>query len=251
MTEGTTLDELLGEPQAATEAPPAELAPEPAPDTEQPAEGAVRDEQGRFAPKTGVDTPTGDAVPPTAGLPKEEYGALRAVRDENKALKDRLAALEQAQPPKEPTPPPPTLWEDEQGWAQHQQQVILQQADMLSRVNASEMAARSQHPDFQEKFELFNQMAAENPQLVKQAMTDPHPWAKAYQIANNYKQMQEMGATNLDELRAKIREELQAETQTQQFAQVGASPTLTNQRNVGARSGPAWSGPASLDQLLR
>lgn len=230
---------------------------------ETPAVSPGRDEQGRFVStrlETGVEpTPEPEAepvaeVPPTEDkLPEDVYKPLRAVRDENKALKDQLEALNRqiqslSQAPQEPVP---TIWEDEQAWQTHFQQQTLRQADQLSRINASEMAARSQYPDFQEKYDQFNRMAAENPAIVQQAMADPHPWAKAYQIAQNALTMQELGATDLASMKAKLREELLAELQTQvPVTPVKAPPTLTNERNVGSRSGPAWTGPPSLSDLL-
>ena len=213
-----------------------------------------RDEHGRFAPKTGVDEQpetAAETVPPTEGLPKDVYEPLRAVRDENKALKQQLEALQrQVQAP--PAAPPPSIWEDEQGYAQHLREQTLRQADTLSRINASEMAARSQFSDFQEKYDLFNQMAQQNPALVQQAMTDPHPWAAAYKIAQNYQTMNELAAVNVDDLKAKIREQVMSEMQAQMPAQGRhvIPPTLTTERNVGSRSGPAWSGPTPLSQLL-
>lgn len=256
-TEGTPLDNILSdnEPEAA---PVAEQPQEP----EASAEGQPRGPDGKFVakePETGVEPqPAGeaDAGPPPDKLPKEEYGALRAIRDENKGLKSQLEALQQQfQQLQQPTPaPPPSMWEDEQGWQQHLQQRIMQQTDQLSRINASEMAARSQHPDFQEMFDLFNTMAAQNPAVVQQAMADPHPWGKAYQIAKNHKSMTELGAVDVADLEAKMREKIMAELQQGQTPvpqpQVTLPPTLTGERNVGTRSGPAWAGPTPLENML-
>jgi hypothetical protein len=242
----TSLDDLLN--GKAAEPVQADAAPEPTPETVEAPDGPVRDDQGRFAAETGVEPQeTVEPVPPTDRLPQDEYKALREEREKRQRLEADIEALKQQLQPKEPPPPPPSLWEDEKGWQDHQQQVILRQADQLSRINASEMAARGQFPDFQEKFDLFNQIAAENPAVVQQAMGDPHPWRKAYEIAKNHAEIKELGATNLDELKAKIREELMAEVQAKP---VGVPPTLTGERNVGARSGPSWSGPKPLSELL-
>lgn len=214
------------------------------------AEAPVEQPQGDTEQEAGVE----EAGPPPDKLPQDEYKALREERDKRQRLEAEIEALKQQfnQQPKEPAPPPPSMWEDEQGWQQHLQQQFMQQADVLSRINASEMAARSQNPDFQEMFDLFNSMAAQNPAVVQQAMTDPHPWGKAYQIAKNHKAMQELGAVDLADLEAKMREKIVAEMQTEQtpVPRPGAPPTLTGERNVGSRTGPAWAGPRSLDELL-
>lgn len=213
--------------QDAAEAPEAEAAPEPTPEPEPASEGPQRDDKGRFAAK-GVEPET-DTVPPTDKLPKEDYKAIREEREKRQAAERRLEALEQQlqslQTPQEPAAPPPTIWEDEQGWQQHLQQQVLQQADQLSRINASEMAARAQHTDFQEMFDLFNEMAAQNPSIVKQAMADPHPWGKAYQIAQNHKSMQELGAVSVADLEAKIEARLREEMAAKQPAPPPAIPT--------------------------
>lgn len=253
--ESTSLTDLLNDtPQGTVEAAPAVQEPVQEPEPTPPTEGPVRDEAGRFAAKSGVE----DAGPPPDKLPQDDYKAIREEREKRQALQAELEALkqqfQQSQAPKAPPAPPPSIWEDEQGWQQHQQQVILSQADQLSRINASEMAARSTHADFQEMYDLFNSMAGQNPAVVQQAMADPHPWNAAYKIAKNYKTVQEIGAVDLADLEAKMRERLMAEMQ-QQAPMPTAAPSvpvsLTGERNVGSRSGPAWSGPTSLSDLLR
>lgn len=254
MTEGTTLDDLLNsslEPEADNPA----TEPEP---TERP-----RDESGRFAAKTGVE-PTAepetdeqaDTVPPTDKLPQSEYKAIKEEREKRQAIEREVEALKaqiqqfQVQQ-QEPPAPPPSLWEDEQGWQQHLQRQVLEQANQLSRINASEMAARAQNPDFQEMFDLFNQMAATNPSVAQQAMADPHPWGKAYQIAKSYKATQELGAVDVADLEAKIREKVLAEMQGQMPVPQSLPPSITGERSVASRTGPAWAGPTPLEDLLR
>lgn len=245
------LDDLIPA-QDAAEAPVVEAAPEPAPEPETGSDGPQRDDKGRFAAK-GVEPET-DAVPPTDKLPKEDYKAIREEREKRQAAERRLEALEQQfqqlQAPKETPAPPPTIWEDEQGWQQHLQQQVLQQADQLSRINASEMAARAQHQDFQEMFDTFNEMAAQNPSIVQQAMADPHPWGKAYQIAKNAKAMQELAAVDLTDLEAKIearlREKLAAEAPAP--APVAIPSSLADAQS--ARTAGQGVAPLSLDDIL-
>ena len=254
-TEGTSLDDLLnGEPEAVDTAPvQAEPSNEP--------EGPARDEHGRFAAKTGVEPETG-TVPPTDRLPQEDYKALREEREKRQTLEREMEALRQQfqafQQPKEPPAPPPSMWEDEQGWQQHFGNEVVstavQQATFNAKLDMSEMMVRQANADFEEVKAEFIALAQQNPQLAQQALADPHPWNKAYQIAKNHKTMSELGATDLETLKAKMREELMAEMQAQQPAATGRPampPTLTNERSVGGRTGPAWSGPASLDDLLR
>lgn len=258
MDEGTSLDSILDDaPEGTVEAKTVEAAPETAEQPQEAPEGPLRGPDGKFIPKaeTGVEPEeTQEAVPPTDKLPKEDYKAIREEREKRQKLEAELEALKAQfqQQPKEPPPPPPSMWEDEQGWQQHLQQQFLQQADQLSRINASEMAARAQNPDFQEMFDLFNEMAVQNPSVVQQAMQDPHPWGKAYQIAKSHKSMQELGAVDVADLEAKLREKIMAEMQTAQVPvqRPSVPPSLTGERNVGSRTGPAWAGPKPLTDLL-
>src|SRR5690606_15697442 len=98
----------------------------------------------------------------------------------------------------------------------------------------------------------FLQMAEANPAIVQQALGDPDPWGKAYKIAKNAATMDELGATDLETLKAKLREEVMAELQqgTEPVRQPVVPPSLTGERNVGDRSGPAWAGPKPLSELL-
>lgn len=232
------------------------------PEAETPAVEAVtddrpRDEHGRFLPKeTGVEQleePV--AVPPTpeaSGLPPEVYAPLKAVRDENKELKARLAALE-AKPPA-PPPPIPSVFEDEEGFTQGFGSQVVQQAVTTATQNArldmSEMLARQAHEaDFDEMKATFLELATAHPELAEQARNDPHPWAKAYTIAKNHVAMKELGATDVDSLKAKLREEIMAEMAATPRAQ-SLPPTISNEQNVGSRTGPAWAGPKSLSEML-
>jgi len=231
-----------------------EVMAEPQPEQ---TEERPRDESGRFAPK-GVEPqqeePVAEAVPPTADrLPKDVYEPLKAVRDENKALKEQLETLaKQIQANQQPPAPPPSIWEDDQAWQQHfGGQVVsqaVQQATYQSKLATSEIMARQAFNDFGDVWEPMNQWLQTNPTVAQQASADAHPWGYAYRAFKNQQTMTELGATDLDTLRAKLREELMAEMQASKPAAI--PPSLSNQRSVGARSGPAWSGPTPLSDLL-
>lgn len=251
--EQTPLEEFFRDDEPAMQETPVE--PEPA----QP-----RDDSGRFAAKeTGVEPaaepetdPLPEQVPPTTDrLPPDTFKAVKEEREKRQQLERELEALKQqiqaVQQPQEPPAPPPSLWEDEQGWQQHFAAQVTQQANLNATLNLSEMLTRREKPDFDPMKEKFLQMAQMNPALAQQALSDPDPWGKAYQIAKNAATMEELGATDLEALKAKLREEVLAEAQAQvPVAAATIPPTLTTARNVGARSGPAWSGPRSLEDLL-
>jgi hypothetical protein len=126
----------------------------------------------------------------------------------------------------------------------------VQQATLNATLNMSEMMARKSNADFDDMKARFLTLGQSNPSLVQQALNDPDPWAKAYQIAKNAATMEELGATDLTALKAKMREELMAEMQAQPAPRSSVPASLTNERNVGTRSGPAWTGPKPLSELL-
>jgi hypothetical protein len=144
------------------------------------------------------------------------------------------------------------MWEDEQGWQNHFGSQVVQQASLNAKLDLSEMLTRRDNADFDDMKARFLEMAEQNPAIVQQALGDPDPWRKAYTIAKNAATMADLGATDLDTLKAKLREELLAEMgQSPVPQQQPLPPTLTGERNVGARSGPAWSGPPKLSEMLR
>ena len=231
------------------------------PEAEEQPESQPRDETGKFASKGVEPEPQEEpeAVPPTADkLPENVYKPLKAVRDENKALKDQLESLRKEiqanQQPKEPEAPPPSIWEDENAWAQHMGGQLVsqsvQQSVYQSRLQMSEMLMADQVEDFANIKDQLVEYVGSNPALNQQVAESTHPWRTAYQAFKNQQTMQELGATDLETLKAKMREELLAELQAGVPVKPNAPPTLSNKRSVASRSGPAWSGPTSLDELL-
>lgn len=255
MDEGTTLESIFNdEPTDTVEAAPVEAAPEQPEAPEQPSDGPARGPDGKFIPKQQSDVE--DTGPSPGKLPQEEYKAIREEREKRQRLEAELADLrsqfQSFQQPQEPPAPPPSLWEDENAWGGQLVQQAVQQAEQKTVMRMSEMMARQANPDFDDLKAEFLSLAEKNPTLADQALADPHPWNKAIQIAKNHKAMADLGATDLDSLKAKIREELMAEMQATPPASTPyVPPSITGERNVGSRSGPAWAGPRSLDDLLR
>jgi hypothetical protein len=247
--EGQTLDSMLNdEPEEAVY----EEAVSETPDqTEAAAEARARDEQGRFAAKTGVNDET---VPPTDKLPQEDYKAIREERDKRQKLEQELEALRQQinQAPQEPQEPPASVWEDEVAWGGQLVNTAVQQAGNTSRLMMSEMMATQAHPDFAELKNDIYKFVDDNPAVNQKLMQSPHPWDMAYQEFQKHQRMQELGAVDVADLEAKLREQIMAEMQQGQSPsfQSAVPPSITGQRNVGTRSGPVWSGPKSLSDML-
>jgi hypothetical protein len=244
-----SLDEILGDEEGEV-APVVEQAVEtetkqPEPLITVPAQG--RDEHGRFAPK-GVEE--GAPPAPKDQLPPEEYKAVRAEREKRQALEQELAQL-RAQKQQEPPAPPPSIFDDEHGAFQHFGSEVISQTALQSRVIMSEMLTAQKHDDFGDMKALYLQLEAENPSLIPQVMSDPNPWGKAYEIARAHKRMQELGAVDVDDLKAKLRAEIEAEMAAKApAARAGLPVSLTTERSVGQRTGPTWSGPRSIEDIL-
>lgn len=221
-------------------------AVEPAPETEAP----VRDDKGRFAPK-GVE----ESVSPTpVEEPTFDHAAVIGERKRRQEAEERARALEaQLQSLQHPPEPPPSIWEDDQGALNHVKNeaitTAVRQANFNSKMDMSEMMVRQANTDFEAVKAEFLALAAENPILAQQALADPHPWNKAYQIAKNHRAMQELGTTNVAEIEAKLREKIMAEMQ----AKPPANPlpnSLADAQSARGGGNPAAFQPYSLQDIL-
>lgn len=249
----TSIDDILnGTSEAEAEAvetpPEAEAAPE-----------RPRDEYGRFLPKgeQEAEPPAVEASPGASPAPSEpplDHAALLGERRRRQELERQLEEVLNANRP--PPQPAPSIWEDEEGALQHFGSRVVDQATQAATFNArldmSEMLVRQQNPDFEEAKGRFLEMMRENPAIQQQALSDPHPWDFAYRYVKNADRMNEIGATNVADLEAKLREQIRAELQAEAVQAISgtAPPTLSAERNAGPRSGPAWAGPAPLDDIL-
>jgi hypothetical protein len=247
---GKSIDEMLGDepetqPEAVVEEAP-EVVEEAQPETVERARGA----DGKFVSKE-AEAP---AEAPTDQLPREEYGVVRAIRDENKELKAQLAAIQErlSAQPQAPAAPPPSIWEDEQAWQENFGQTVAGQAAFNARLDTSEMLAAQAYSDFEEVRPKILEHMASNPALQQQVLGDRHPWNKAYQIVKNHEKMQALGAVDLDDLKSKLEAEIRAKLLEEAPQRLpSAPPTISGDRSVGSRTGPAWAGPKSIEEMLR
>jgi hypothetical protein len=246
-------DFLNGESEAEVVAETPE--PEETPEIVE-ADGPVRDEKGRFAPK-GETPAEPEVVSPTTEEPKLEHPALIGERRRRQEAEARLEALEkQFQQIQNPPPPPPDMFDNPEGWQnQFGSQLVntaVQQATLNAKLDMSEMMVRQSNPDFDDMKAAFLDLAKDNPTLAQQALADAHPWNKAYQIAKTHKTMQEVGATDVASLTAAIEARLRAELQAQNPATPAPIPdTLADAQSArGSSASPVPVAP-TLDDILR
>ena len=267
-----SIDELLSDEPEVTEevAQEVEQAPEPeaAPVVD---DGQPRGPDGKFLPKqTGVEEEPAqpvvatepEAVPPAADqLPREVYEPLKAVRNENRELKAQIEALRQqfetSRQAPAPQAAPVDFWDDPQAFMASQLEQAtsmavqrIQQQQTMERINASEAAAKAKHTDYDDAFHAFQQAAQANPALIQQMTSAADPADFAYRTGKRSLDLEKLGS--LDELLASERAKWEAEARAAIPAPAQSFPATTaTDGSVAARTGPAWAGPASIDDLLR
>lgn len=250
------LDEILKNEPATEEAPQEEAEPiatEPRIEVTPP---RFRDEHGRFAKdETGVEMPqeTAEPVPPTGqGLPREEYSALRAIREENKQLKASIEALSrQMQPPQQPA----DFWDDpnaflEGRFRQFGQELFqsFEQRQQAQRLDQSEAAAKAKYADYDDAFQAFEQAVQLNPRLAYELAQAADPGEFAYTRGKTALTIQNVGS--IDQLIASERAKWEAEVKAK-VPSFSLPATTAADGSVGARSGPAWNGPPALGEIVK
>ena len=177
---------------------------------------------------------------------EREYAVLKAQVEQ--------AAKAQATPQPAQPEAPKEFWEDPEGAMKAQREEIQRMA-VGSRLEVSEMLARREHPDFEEKLAVFTELAKQNPNLAHQMLQNQDPASFVYKIAKNHSDLQQAGS--LDGLRAKIEAETRIRIETEfkmkeeaKAAELANIPqSLTGVRSTGVNK-PVWSGPPSMDDIL-
>lgn len=259
--DNTSIDDILNDANEP------ELTDEPT--AEQPVEQPVeqpRDDQGRFAAK-GENEERREDVPGPSPVPSEpqlDHAALLGERRRRQEAEARIAELEasfrqpqataqqqQAIPDMFEEPDAYTAWvkEEAKREAIAEVQAIAKQTTFEARLEVSEMLAREKHADFEEKLSVFADLVQQNPALRGELMRAQNPAEYAYTTAKNYAEVKELGTLDMVALKEKLRAEILAE-ETAKLPRASAPTKLVNERNVGSRAGPSWSGPKPLSELL-
>jgi hypothetical protein len=115
-------------------------------------------------------------------------------------------------------------------------------------MDASEQAAKAKYTDYDEAFTAFEQAVQLNPRLAHELAMAPDPGEFAYARGKTALEIQRVGS--IDELRKQIRSEMEAEAR----AIIQPRPTLPSttaaDSSVGARTGPLWTGPKPIGEIL-
>lgn len=253
MDNGTPLDDILSN--------------EEAPQIEQTQEERQRDEQGRFAPKAGEnleqldvsDSQQQEGPPPSE--PEQSHIPIAALKDE-RAKRQQIEA--ERQQLAERLQQYDAYFAQQNGQQQQQEQdpleIITQQVmaklqpqtemQMLTmRVDMAEQVARTKWADYDEKVEHFKEAVQSNPFLLQELKAASNPAEYAYNAAQRILEAKSYGqpGPSREAMETEIREKLMAELG---LNKPKVPTSLVNEQSRGARSGPAWSGPTPLGQIL-
>ncbi len=117
------------------------------------------------------------------------------------------------------------------------------------RTEALQAAARARHTDYDEKEQVFLQLAQSNPHLVAELRQAQDPAEFAYKAAEYHLAVQEAGGS-LDALKERLRRELAAERESGFQTKAAALPkTLAGASGTGRRAAQVFAGPAALDDI--
>lgn len=260
MPDEKSLDDILTGQQ--DEAPPiqspeAEAQSEPGKDAEAPEPKQEDAEPEKPAePKATEDEPDPKAWQYAAY--KDERTKRQEWETKARESEGRLQTLErELRELKKPKPVDP--YEDPEGYAKQQQQTWeereadLRKEILNERYNFSQMTAEQSYG--KEKVDEALEWAKSLPQAERVAITQtPHPYAEVVERKKRHDALKEVGddpeawrTAERERIKAEVLEELKATPQTP------ATPMPTNlagARNAGSRTGPAWAGPPSIDDIF-
>lgn len=175
-----------------------------------------------------------------------EKANKRAEEVERKAkgLEQAIAAARQ----KVREQPAPSFNEDPQAFVERVRNEMQEQVKLI-RVEHAQTAARSKYADYDEKEQVFAQLAEQNPYLIAQLQQAADPADFAYRAAKFHMDMEAAGGS-VDALKAKLAADLQAERKTKFAAQTANLPkTLSGAVGTGRTSTQVFAGPTSLDDI--
>lgn len=271
--EPTSLNDVLsGEEKPAVAAEPAQPVQQQAePERPRGPDGKFLQAETKPEPKA---EPKPEPVKSEPAKPQEELTAkekafLAAAHEERRKRQDmerEIAELRQrAQQPQQPQEQPKAFVEDPDGTLQRFEQGILGKVEQVvtqTRVHTSEAMARQRYQDYDEKVAIFSKICqSENgKQYFQAALAAPDPAEFVYRTVKNIQDQQAWAqAGGAEGMRAQIVKEERAKWEAEQTekgkakeAAVEALPgSLSNVQGSGFRSAPVWTGPETLDSILK
>lgn len=188
----------------------------------------------------------------------------RQLSETNAAWERRMAQLVEAVKPKQEAAPAPDFFENPSAATRHEVQQfatpqfeqINQQLLAIARDNAETRFTPETVNEAEQAFISAYQSQKLDPADYQKVVSSPNRYAAAVQWFKRQQAQAEIGddpAAYKAKLEAEIREKVLAEVnggQPAQQRQAVMPSNLAGARNVGARSGPAWSGPSTIDDIF-
>lgn len=233
----------------------------------------------------GQPEPSSDAEPQADETGKVPLAALHAERSkvkryteqvaefqtkleqQNAQWEQRFAQMMSAVAPKQAQPEPapqPEIWDDPPAFVRSQAMEMVSPLRQQVLAMAREVAeVRYQPETVKAAEEAFNRAAATgqiDPEIHRRINNSPNPYAAAVQWHQHTSTMSEIGsdpaaykAKLAEEIRAQVMAELQQGSPAP--AATSAAPVMPSNfataRNVGTRTGPAWSGPTPIGDIFK
>lgn len=188
----------------------------------------------------------------------------RQLSETNAAWERRMAQLVEAVKPKQEAAPPPDFFENPVGATRHevQQSVspqfeqINQQLLAIARDNAETRFTPETVDEAEKAFISAMQSQKLDPADYQKVVSSPNRYAEAVKWFKREQAKAEIG-DDVTAFRAKVEAEIlakhgitQGEQQAAPAARAVMPSNLAGARNVSARSGPAWSGPAPISDIF-
>jgi hypothetical protein len=268
------LDSILSGESASAPAPERETAPSPQPETQSEQPSAERDPSSNDDPQ-----PDERGTVPIAALHAERQKAKRyteqvaefqqQIREQREQFEQRFAQLQSALQPRQAQPeqpPAPEIWDDPNAFVQQNVAQALEphlkQFTQAIDANSRLLAIQTHTPEAVEAaVKAFNEGAAARsmtPDEFHAVRNAPNRYVAAVEWHKRTQALREIGS-DPDGYRAKLEAEILAKHGLSADGRPAAgSPQpghampsdFAAARNVGNRSGPAWSGPQSLQDIF-
>ena len=256
-----TLDEILDEKTVVTK----EVKEETQKETKETGDETkqTRDETGKFAKQEVKD-----------GLQEgEKKEEIKEVKEEKKEAKQELTAreraflatahderikrqaLEKRLTESEKTVEAKSFWDDPEA-ALKKFQDEMQGVVTNTRLNTAETIARSKYKDFDEQIQAFAGLLQNTPGLYQQWLQSSDPAEYAYTTGKKHREISQIGGLDTwksnteKEIRLRLEQEYKDKVTNYEKEKSALPGSLSGSRGV-AQNTPVFSGPTSLDDILK
>jgi hypothetical protein len=194
------------------------------------------------------------AEPKKEEFTEKERAFLRGLEEERKKrqeLERQLQALQKPEKKEEKT-----FWDDPEGKLNaHTQQV--QQIALQTKLQTSEVIARSRHADFDEKIQVFAQILEQTPGLHAQWLSSPDPAEFAYRAGSARAELTAAGDMEKwrEQVRTEERKKIEAEFKAKQDElekqRKELPSSLSDVKGAVKQHQPVFTGPIPMEDILK